>query len=134
MAWRYVQIRSPSALAKGRSRARAPVATMMCLAWSSVVADLELPLACQRALAFDHGDLVLLHQPLDAGIELARNLAASVDDLGEVEAHLLRSEPVGGGVGQIMVDLGRAQQRLGRDAPPVEADPAKLLPLDDGRL
>jgi hypothetical protein len=30
-----------------------------------------------------------------------------------------------------MVDLGRAEQRLGRDAPPIEADAAELLALDD---
>ncbi len=33
-----------------------------------------------------------------------------------------------------MIDLGRAQQRLGRDAAPVEADAAQMLALDDGRL
>jgi hypothetical protein len=33
-----------------------------------------------------------------------------------------------------MVDLGGAQQRLGRNAPPVEADAAKLLALDDSHL
>src|SRR3546814_16469534 len=49
-----------------------------------------------------------------------------------IEPRLLRAEAVGGGMRQIMIDLGRAKQRLGRNAPPVEADPAQLLPLDDG--
>src|SRR3546814_18789380 len=31
----------------------------------------------------------------------------------------------------IMIDFGRAQQRLGRDAAPVETDAAKILALDD---
>ena len=31
-------------------------------------------------------------------------------------------------------DLGTAQQRLGRDAAPVEADAAQVLALDDGGL
>jgi hypothetical protein len=31
-------------------------------------------------------------------------------------------------------NLGRAQQRLGRDAAPVEADAAEMLALDDCRL
>ena len=31
-------------------------------------------------------------------------------------------------------NLGRAQQRLGRDAAPVEADAAEMLALDDGGL
>src|SRR3546814_10821720 len=33
-----------------------------------------------------------------------------------------------------MEDLGRAQQRLGGDAPPVEADAAQILTLDDRGL
>ena len=34
----------------------------------------------------------------------------------------------------MLIDLGRAQQRLGRDAAPVEADAAQLLALDDRGL
>src|SRR3569833_2893941 len=37
-------------------------------------------------------------------------------------------------MGQVMVDLGGPEQRLGRDAAPVEADAAELLALDDGGL
>ena len=111
---------------------------MMCFACElglrSVLGDGQLALAGDDAVALDDRDLVLLHQPLDAGIELAGDLAAAVDDLGQVEADLLGAEPVGGGVGQIMVDLRGAQQRLGRDAPPVEADAAQFLALDDRRL
>jgi hypothetical protein len=32
---------------------------------------------------------------------------------------------------QIMLDLRRAQQRLGRDAPPVEADTAEIFALNN---
>ena len=82
-------MRLPSALAKGRSRARAPVATMMCLAASSVVlpsaVDGELAFAGQLALAHQHRDLVLLHQVRDALVELLGDGAAARDDLGEVE-------------------------------------------------
>jgi hypothetical protein len=42
---------------------------------------------------FDHRDLVLLHQPFDAGIELPGDLAAAIDDLGEVERDLLARRP-----------------------------------------
>src|SRR3546814_16448783 len=38
------------------------------------------------------------------------------------------------GVLHIMIDFGRAQQRLGRDAAPVEANAAEILALDDRRL
>src|SRR6185436_1207286 len=86
------------------------------------------------AVALDHRDLVLLHQTLDAGIELAGDLAAAIDDLREVEADLLGGQAVDGRVGEIMIDLGRAQQRLGRDAAPVEADAAQFLALDDRGL
>jgi hypothetical protein len=37
-------------------------------------------------------------------------------------------------LGHQVVDLGRAQQRLGRDAAPVEADAAQMLALDQRRL
>ena len=96
--------------------------------------DGQLALGREGAVAFDHRHLVLLHQALDAGIQLPGDLAAAVDDFGEVEADLLRAQAVGRSVGQIVVDLGGAQQRLGRDAAPVQTDAAKLLPLDDRDL
>jgi hypothetical protein len=34
----------------------------------------------------------------------------------------------------VVEDFGRAQQRLGRDAAPVEADAAEIVALDDCRL
>src|SRR5688572_7124375 len=37
-------------------------------------------------------------------------------------------------MGHIMMDFGGPQQRLGRDAAPVEADAAKLFALDDRSL
>src|SRR5262249_37716150 len=38
------------------------------------------------------------------------------------------------GVLQIVENLGRAQQRLGRNAAPVETDAAEIFPFDNGRL
>ena len=43
-------------------------------------------------------------------------------------------QPVVLGVLHIVIDLGRAQQRLGRDAAPVQADAAEMIALDDGGL
>jgi hypothetical protein len=40
-------------------------------------------------------------------------------------------QPVILGVLAVMQDLGRAQQRLGRDAAPVRADAGEMLALDD---
>ena len=37
-------------------------------------------------------------------------------------------------MGHVVIDLAGPQQRLGRDAPPVEADTAQALALDDGDL
>jgi hypothetical protein len=49
---------------------------------------------CPRApFAFDDRHLVLLHQPLDAAVELPGDLAAAVDDLGEVEASFSALRP-----------------------------------------
>src|SRR3989304_4380630 len=77
-------------------------------------------------------DAVLLHEELDALVELARDLAAPLHGLAEVgfeavagdaeirrpleEGHHLRVPP----------------ERLGGDAPPVEADAAQPIRLPQG--
>ena len=130
-------MRLPSALANGRSRARASGDHDVLggkLDGLVALLDAELALAGQRAEALDHRDLVLLHQAFDAGVELPRHLAAAIDDLAKVEADIVRLQPIGIGVGHIVIDLRRAQQRLGRDAAPVEADAAEAFTLDDRDL
>ena len=131
-------MRLPSALANGSSRARAPVATMMCLAVSSVVlpsaVTRQLALAGELADAHVDGDLVLLHQAGDAAVELAGDPAAALDHLGEVEPRLARRQAVSLRMLDLVEHLGRPEQRLGRDAAPVEADAAEALALDDRRL
>ena len=99
-----------------------------------VLRDGQLPLPGDRAIPLDHRNLVLLHQPLHAGVQLPRDLPRPVDDLAQVERGLLHAQPVSGGMGHIMIDLAGPQQRLGRDAPPVEADAAQFLALDDRHL
>ena len=122
----------------GKVRARAPVAsTMFLAAYSSVLPSLvtvSLPLPGKLRLARDHGDLVLLHQEGDAVRKLLRHLARALDDLGDVELEIVGAEaelvqPV-----HQVPDFGRAQQRLGRDAAPVEADAAQPVALDDRGL
>jgi hypothetical protein len=51
-----------------------------------------------------------------------------------IKANLIRRQAVVLGVFHVVVDFGRAQQRLGRDAAPVEADAAEMLALDNGGL
>ena len=87
-----------------------------------------------RRLAPDHRDLVLLHQEADAVVEPLRHAARALDDLRGVEADIVGRQAVILGVLHVVVDLRRAQQRLGRDAAPVEADAAEIIALDDRGL
>ena len=96
--------------------------------------DGDLAGRVDHRLAPDHGDLVLLHQEADAVVEPFRHRARALDHGGRIEADLLDREPVVLGVLQVVEDLGRAQQRLGRDAAPVEADAAQIFALDDRGL
>ena len=117
-------------------RARAPVARMMCGAVSAwrglaVLLDRDRALAVEPALAVEHGDLVFPQQVLDAAVELARDLARALDHLVEIVAQLLGAEAELLEVMHEVENLGRAQQRLGRDAAPVQADAAQVLALDE---
>ena len=126
--------------ARGSARARAPVARMMC--WRRQRGDrlavLRRPRAvpCPASLAgaVEHRDLVLLQQMRDAGGELLGDRARALHDLVEVEADVVGGEAEFVEMMQQMIDLGGAQQRLGRDAAPVEADAAEMLALDHGDL
>ncbi len=120
-------------------RGRAPVARMMLLAVSvatglpSLVTS-SLPGARELGETVEHRDLVLLHQMRDAGGELLGDGARALHDLLQVELDIVRREAELAHVVEQMVDLGGAQQRLGRDAAPVEADAAEMLGLDDRDL
>ena len=98
------------------------------------LADLDLARRRQLGLAPDDIDLVLLHQELDAVVHLSGDLARTVDDGGNVEAEVTGRQAVVLGVAHMAVDLGGAEQRLGRDAAPVGADAGHVLTLDDGGL
>jgi hypothetical protein len=87
--------------------------------------------AVQPASAVEHGHLVLLQEVLYPAGELRRDATRALDDLGDVEADVLGREAIGVEVVQEVVDLRRAQQRLGRYAAPVEADAAQVLALDE---
>ena len=55
--------------------------------------DAQLAFAGELAVAHVHRNLVLLHQPGDAAVELAGDAAAALDDLGKVEAGLPTDSP-----------------------------------------
>src|SRR3546814_11144670 len=99
----------------------------------AVLLDLYLAGTVQAGVAVDHRDLVLLQQEGDSAGELLRHAARPLHHLGEVEGDVLRAEAVGVEIVEDVVDLRRAQQRLGRDAAPVEADAAEMLALHHGR-
>jgi len=78
--------------------------------------------------------LVLAYSEGGMGLDIPLAVAAALDDLGEVEGDLLdREAELVGPVHQV-VELGGAQQRLGRNAAPVETDAAEVLALDQSDL
>ncbi len=79
-------------------------------------------------------DLVLLHEIGNAIRQTIGYFAAPLDHLGEVEADIVGGKPELRGVAHLTIKLRGAEQRLGGDAPPVEADAAEMLALDDCRL
>src|SRR5208282_1944382 len=85
-------------------------------------------------MAIEDCDLVLLQEMLDAVRELCRHLARTLDHLLAVERDTLDVHAESVRVLDEVIDLGRAQECLGRNASPVEADAAQMLPLDDGGL
>ncbi len=78
------------------------------------------------------GDLVLLHQMADAARQLLGHAARAFDHRVQIIADAVGLQPEFLGAVHQVEHLGRAQQRLGRDAAPVQADAAQMLALDDG--
>lgn len=78
-----------------------------------------------------HIDLVLFHQVVNARGQLPGYLARAFDDLRQIKSHILRGQSKVIRLLHILIDFGRSQQCLGWYAPPVEANAAKMLTLDD---
>ena len=100
----------------------------------SDVFTVTLPGASIDGLAPDHRDLVLLHQEADAVVEALRHAARALHHGLRVVADIVGRQPVVLGVLHVVKDFRRAQQRLGRDAAPVQADAAEIGSLDDRGL
>ena len=88
----------------------------------------------ETCTAFNDVDPVLLHQELDAARQLRGNAARALHDGIQVKGRVFNLQTEGSGMLGEVKHLSGAQQRLGRDAAPVEADAAKALALDDRRL
>jgi hypothetical protein len=67
------------------------------------------------------GDLVLLHQALHAAPELVDYLLAALGGLRVVELYLADLDPEVLAVSGVVQEMGRLEQRLGRDASHVQA-------------
>ena len=99
------------------------------------VGELHLHLASlvQRGFAADVIDLVLLEEELDARGVFVRHIARTLDDLAPVKAQFVEGEAkLRRAVRHQVVELGVAQERLGRDAAPVQAGAAGAFFFDAG--
>ena len=123
----------------GSWRARAPVARMMCGAFSvatglpsfstaSVCLPASLPVPSNTVILFLR---IRCATPDESCFATARERFTT---LSRSNFASTGGEAVVGQVVQQMVDLGGAQQRLGRDAAPVEADAAQVLAFHHGGL
>ncbi len=91
----------------------------------------DAPLPSEPRSPFDHFDLVLAHEVGDAVGQPVGDFAAALDHARKIEADIVGGQPELGGAPHRCVKLGGAQQRLGRDAAPIQADAAEMLALDD---
>src|SRR5699024_8629246 len=96
--------------------------------------DLHRLAVDERAVAVDLGDLVLLHEEVDALDDAVRHLTAAVER-GPVVERDVPGDSEGLAVAQNGVrELGVAEQRLGGDTAHVEAYATPVFLLDDGHL
>lgn len=103
--------------------------------WLGRRADDDLAGFGELRLTPDHVHLVLLHQEGDAAVQPRGDAARAGNDILDVGGDLaFEGQAVVLGMVGMVENFGGAQQRLGRNAAPVEADPAQMLPLDDRRL
>ena len=95
--------------------------------------DLDLLGLDEAADAVVDGDLVLLHQALHAAPELGDDLLATLGGLRVVELQIPDLDPVLLAVPGVVQQVGRMEQRLGRDASQVQARAPEVpaLPLLD---
>ena len=84
-----------------------------------------------RRLAHHHLHLVLLEKVADAGVELFRDAARAFHHGVDVIADPVGLKPEFLGPVHQVKDFGRPQQRLRRDAAPVQANAAQMFALND---
>ena len=85
-------------------------------------------------MPFDDRDLVLSEQVTHPGAQAARHVPGALDDPFEIERDGVRREAEGVEIAEQVIDLGGPEQGLGRNAAPVEADPAQMFPFHHAGL
>jgi hypothetical protein len=99
-----------------------------------VVLQCHLVPAGEHGITDDELSLVLFQEELHAPGQRVGGLARLVEHAGVVEARHVHGDAQFLQRRQRAVQLGLVDERLGGDAPDVQADPAHLVALDDGRL
>ncbi len=84
-----------------------------------------------RRIAPNHRDFVLLQEKTDAVVEPLRYVARAPHHCGGIVGDVVGGKPVIPGVLEIMKNLRRAEQCLGRDAAPIQTNAAQKLALDN---
>ena len=97
-----------------------------------LVADLDVAVGCQRALALDHLDLVLVPEHLHPARQRFRDLGASSAERLPIEAGALYLDAELGAMERMLVELRGVEHGLRWDAGVVEAASAGLVLLDHG--
>ena len=129
-AWSLVITRSPSICRPGSDRGSRAGRQHDMRALVHHVADGDRGRRHQPAVAVDDLDLAAGQRALQALPEPVDDLVLVAVDGGHVDAVEGGPHADGGGVPGVVGDLGRVQQRLGRDAAPVQARAADLVLLD----
>ena len=101
------------------------------LARDGVAADLDGCGGDEPALTLDHGDAAGLDEALESLVLARDDLLAIRGDRRDVDAGQRRVHAVLRRLARDIRYLGRVQERLGRDAPDVEAGAAQLVLLDE---
>ena len=120
----------PSMVRPGSVRAYEPVARTTLRPRTCAVADLHGVLGDEPALALDELDLVRLDQALQTLVQPVDDAVLVRVDPGHVDALERGPDAEPGALAGVVGDLGRVQQRLGRDAAVVQAGAADLVLLD----
>ena len=84
-----------------------------------------------RRIAPNHRDFVLLQEKTDAVVEPLRYVARAPHHCGGIVGDVVGGKPVIPGVLEIMKNLRRAEQCLGRDAARIQTNAAQKLALDN---